>query len=194
MEIRKYLTKDKALFLVVTLAYSLYMITNYLHLNYYSTHIFIDDIIQFSPVFIYFYILLYPLLFLPFIVHFTNKEEFRKACYAIIALNIIEAIFFVVYPTTITRPNITGGGLTNFLLSAIYTIDPPHNLFPSLHVSGILLGFFIYIRKSNKYFILLPLVMVIILSTVFVKQHYFLDIIAGVALALLVYLIIYRNK
>ena len=58
--------------------------------------------------------------------------------------------FFLLYPTTNTRPVITDGGLWNQLALWLYSIDAADNLFPSIHC---LVSWFCYlgIRVKNEF-------------------------------------------
>lgn len=97
------------------------------------------------------------------------------------------AVFYIFLPTTNTRPEVTTDGFSSFLLRFLYSIDQPANLFPSIHclVSWLC---FVGIRKSKsvstwyKAFSCL-FALLVVLSTQFTKQHYWVDAVAGIALA-----------
>lgn len=55
--------------------------------------------------------------------------------------------FFLLYPTTNTRPVITDGGLWNQLALWLYSIDAADNLFPSIHC---LVSWFCYLGHPRK--------------------------------------------
>lgn len=100
---------------------------------------------------------------------------------------ILCAIFFIALPTTNIRPTVPEGGLSTRLLNFIYNIDQPTNLFPSIHclVSWLC---FVGIRKSSRvprwYKVLsCVLALLVVLSTQFTKQHYWIDAAAGIAFA-----------
>ena len=102
-------------------------------------------------------------------------------------------LFFIFLPTTNVRPEITGDNISDKLTRFLYSIDKPTNLFPSIHclVSWLC---FVGIRKSKKVHIAIKIFSVIsalaiIASTMFLKQHYIADVLAGVALAEVCYFI-----
>jgi membrane-associated phospholipid phosphatase len=67
----------------------------------------------------------------------------------------------------------------------------PTNAFPSLHVSLTLtISMFVYGKNRKVGIVLLIITFFIILSTMFVKQHVFLDVIGGLMLAF----VIFKNK
>ena len=69
-----------------------------------------------------------------------------------------------------------------------YASDKPLNAFPSLHVGmSTLATLFVYRKRKKLGLAVLPVTVLIILSTVFIKQHVLLDVAGGLVLAGLVY-------
>ena len=93
------------------------------------------------------------------------------------------AVFFLVWPLTLDRPEITEHDLLSSLLRTVYASDQPNNLCPSLHVMA---SYFAWrglwgcpkISRWFKGFNFVCLVLVS-LSVVFVKQHLVIDIPGG---------------
>ena len=123
----------------------------------------------------------------------TKKEHWYKFATGDYLSRIICGVFFILLPTTNARPEVTGNGLSSILMRFIYTVDPATDLFPSIHclVSWMC---FIGIRKQKhipawyKAFSAVFAIMVFA-STQFTKQHYIVDVFAGVAIAELSYFI-----
>ena len=100
---------------------------------------------------------------------------------------VICCIFFILLPTTNIRPEVTGHDFCSWLVRFIYASDAPTNLFPSIHC---LVSWFCFIgiRKSRKIpgwykgfsFVMAALICA---STQFTKQHYMIDLVAGIFLA-----------
>lgn len=96
-------------------------------------------------------------------------------------------IFYLVYPTTNTRPVITGSGFWDVAMSWLYNVDTASNLFPSIHC---LVSWFCFIgiRKNKniplwyRTFSCVMAIMVFI-STLTTKQHVIVDVAGGVILA-----------
>lgn len=100
-------------------------------------------------------------------------------------------VFFLLIPTTNTRPTVPEGGVWNALMRFLYWIDSPENLFPSIHC---LTSWFCYIgirgRKNVSVFyrgFSLLFALAVCVSTLTTKQHVILDVVGGVALAELSY-------
>lgn len=78
-----------------------------------------------------------------------------------------------------------------------YSVDTCTNVFPSMHVVGVIAatGAVFNNKVLRRYW--LPAVVLCILicaSTVFLKQHSILDVYGGIALAIPLWLIVYRKK
>ena len=155
--------------------------------KYHFIEISLDTIIPFAPSFVYFYFLLYPLIIFTIFKNFNSYEKFKKTCNSFSLLYLISGIIFIIYPTEIIRALIEQNkSFAHSLISHLYNFDPPRNLFPSLHVSQSLMIGSLLIRENKKYLILAPFLLLIIISIVFIKQHYILDILGGILVFIIV--------
>ena len=149
----------------------------------------VDDKIPFVPEFIYIYILAY-IQWVVCIIAVMISDEYvgRRYCFAISVANIISGIFFLVMPTVayIRPEEFTGGGtVTEFLGNFIYAADnPPQNAFPSIHCLhswGCMRMLFALKSAPRSIKIINATVSFLVFaSVVFVKQHFFIDIPAGI--------------
>ncbi|PIZ00463.1 hypothetical protein COY62_02430 [bacterium (Candidatus Howlettbacteria) CG_4_10_14_0_8_um_filter_40_9] len=117
------------------------------------------------------------------------KLDFSKTKIYLLAQTIaslISYIIFYTFPTSVIRELINGDGVFDNALRWLHTADRASAAFPSGHVfQSIIIGYFLwkYFPKSKPYIlIILPL---IIVSTVFLKQHYIPDIFGGIAVAII---------
>lgn len=127
-----------------------------------------------------------------------GKEYCFRFATADIMSRLICLIFFLAFPTTNIRPVLEESGFWNWVLSMIYKIDAPVNLFPSIHC---LVSWFCYIgirRRENipKWYRVFSCIFacLVFVSTQVTKQHYIIDVIAGVALAEITYHIAFRTE
>lgn len=105
----------------------------------------------------------------------------------------IGLLFFILIPTTNTRPEIADQNIWGFLMTFLYKVDPADNLFPSFHclVSWLC---WIGVRKRKdipplyRHFTLAAAVAVCV-STLTTRQHVIADVISGILLAEISYLI-----
>ncbi len=156
-----------------------------INLEHHSLEIWIDRELPFLPEFIVIYVLAYVQWIVGYIV---ISRESRKSCYkymsAEIVAKLICCVFYIFYPTAIARPEITDGGIFNWMTSLIFAFDPANNLFPSVHCLASYLCFrgAISAKKVGLSYKIVNLVFAILvfLSTVFVKQHFFVDIFGGI--------------
>ena len=105
---------------------------------------------------------------------------------------LLSALCFVILPTTLNRPEIRGSGLFPWLMRFLYAVDAPDALFPSLHCFVSWMCFVglrgkPQISKAFKLTAALAAVLVFA-ATLTTKQHVFVDVLGGVALAELVWL------
>ena len=101
-------------------------------------------------------------------------------------------LVFILFPTIMMRPEITGTSFFDRLLALTYQFDSPDNLIPSIHcfVSWLC---WIAVRKNPhipRWYQILSFVTAaaICISTLTVKQHVIADVVAGILLAELSYL------
>lgn len=152
---------------------------------HYNASLLIDKLIPFLPIFISVYILAYVQWIVGYIV--IAREE-KNVCYQVCTAEIIAKLcclfFFFVFPTTIVRPLIVGNGIWENLTRFIYSMDEPVNLFPSIHCleSWMCFRATLSLKKVSKGYKISMFIFTILvcLSTVFVKQHVFIDIIGGI--------------
>ena len=100
---------------------------------------------------------------------------------------IICGIFFILLPTTNIRPEVTGNSFPELLIQFVYWIDAPTNLFPSIHCLVSWLCFAgirgkSYVPKWYQAFSAL-FAIAVFASTLFTKQHFIVDVAAGIVIA-----------
>lgn len=154
-------------------------------LYHYNASIIIDAYIPFVPFFISFYILAYVQWIVGYIrIAKEDKETCYHFCTAEVIAKLLCLFFFLVFPTTIVRPEVTGNGIWEMLTRFIYSADAPVNLFPSIHCLESWMcfrGTMVLKNVSKKYKIgMFVFTIFVCMSTVFVKQHVFIDIIGGI--------------
>lgn len=116
-----------------------------------------------------------------------GKEKWYRFATADMMSRLVCAAFFILLPTTNVRPAVSGNDIFSWLVRHIYQMDPPINLFPSVHC---LVSWFCFIgirqsKKIPKWYKVFSCVFAILVcaSTQFIKQHYLIDIAGGVLIA-----------
>jgi membrane-associated phospholipid phosphatase len=146
-----------------------------------------DRATPFVPFFSIFYFIWYPFIFIALFLIFQKRssayyQTLIAICFGILLANIA----FWVYPTHVPRPQLGEGW--NFFVPITYRLDEPYNGFPSIHVITcylILRGSRILPRSS--YLAVAVMSWLIILSTLFIKQHVLADVAAGIVLGQIVF-------
>lgn len=170
--------------LLIGLSFFPYVLLNQPSKNIYSLQLVIDRWIPLLPIFAIPYILFIPFLLitLVFFIFFSNLSQ--SITKSLILCLFIAYGFYILYPTTVARPEIAATDIFSKLVLFIYSLDKPYNCFPSLHTSLSVLALLYWIQRFPN--ILIPMgifVLSIILSTLFIKQHYIPDVLSGIALA-----------
>jgi len=161
----------------------------------YIMHSPLDDFIPFTSWFIIPYEIWYGYLAWGFLyLGFKNKNDFIKLCLLIYAGHIACYTFYLLFPNGQSlRPLLTESDYLSCMIRNLYEVDTPTNVFPSLHVFDALAVHICirpYLKASKKYGILIGSFLIMFfsaISTVFVKQHSILDLLAGVFLVVLLY-------
>jgi hypothetical protein len=158
----------------------------------------LDHRIPFIPVTIWVYLWVFPCAFIPLFV-VRCPLLFRRAMIAYAVTIAVSLIVFVALPVTSRELRVDAATLdvsraSQWAVKTVYDLDPPYNLFPSLHLSIAVLAALAAWNASRRYgaitFIGVALVGVSITT---VKQHFVIDGLAGIALAALVQAIVFRG-
>lgn len=170
--------------------------------DYHIIHSRIDDIIPFVEYFIIPYYLWFPyVIFTIALAFFTDKKEYWHTVKFLVTGMTIFLIVSTVYPNGLNlRPAVfPRDNFCTRLCLKLYSADTSTNVIPSIHVFnslGCLLCIFRcgYTRKKRWLTIAATvLTTLIILSTMFIKQHSVLDVAAASVMALVVYFIVYKK-
>lgn len=186
------------LLLVLIFQASAYCITKLFHSNLIYLNNYFDNMIPFISYFVIFYITWYPLLFLiPLLILKYDKKVFDRYVISVFIFAIFECIMFILLPTTMNREAVNVTNISTFIVNVIYKFDTPTNLFPSAHC-GFAILFIISIfdiKKLKKKYKILVLIMslLIVLSTLFIKQHVFIDVL-GSLIIIPIYYILRKEK
>jgi membrane-associated phospholipid phosphatase len=188
---------------IISLILIMYLTTNRWHLFAPSLvpRTWLDNALPFLPATVYIYASYF---FTIFSVFLLEDDEHHLNVYALglLGLNVFCNIIFIFYPTTYdARPALPEGAVPwmfDALFDFIYFFDSPANCLPSLHVANSFISTLTWYRRRNGLFWGYLLWTVLIsLSTLTTKQHYFYDVLTGMGAAALWYfgiLYYFRNK
>lgn len=120
----------------------------------------------------------------------AKPQEFEAYAVSIITATLISYLVYLIFPTFVVRPDITSTDIFSKLLAMVYQTDRAYNATPSGHTFYSVLSF-LYLRRWKPDYVVIWIVgaLIIIASALLTKQHYVLDIVSGLALAILAYAI-----
>lgn len=168
--------------------------------DFHLIHVGIDDKIPFCEVFVipYFMWFGYVLGFMIYFIFFDKESYWPVFWYLVIGMTlfiIVSAVYpngHNLRPTEFPRDNVF-----TRLIAGLYKTDTATNILPSIHVYNSLAiqAAVMNSRKLSKHRVVQGLsailCLLIILSTMFIKQHSFVDVISAVILGAVVYVVIY---
>lgn len=116
-----------------------------------------------------------------------------RTLYSMAFASLMSFCVFFLYPTTLPRSTVEAAGPTAQAFRFLYSIDTDSNCFPSLHVAlACLIAFGIKEERSRFRACAIVWAGLICLSTMTTKQHYFVDVIAGLCVAIVCHAIAKR--
>jgi membrane-associated phospholipid phosphatase len=158
-----------------------------------------ETTIPLVPWMIYFYVSLNVLLV---VAAFVLKEAsaVKAFCLSLIVSTFIAGIVFYLFPGKLGFVREGAVGYEKYF-EFMFSIDHPHNLFPSLHVTYSAMAILAMIEQTlNKVFHVFLWVWLLLISSsvIFVHQHHLIDVVTGFLLALFVnkfvYLKLHKTK
>jgi membrane-associated phospholipid phosphatase len=172
-------------FLAIMICFLLYPVLNQERQITYVLKLPIDTWIPFLPVFSIFYLLYGPFLLVTLVYFLFFSKNFNHAGFSFIFCLIMAFLFYIFFQTYIARPDVVETDIFSKIVSFIYANDRPYNCFPSLHVSLSILSFLHWLRSFPQVKVIMGIfTLLIILSTVLIKQHYMPDVIGGIILSI----------
>ena len=166
-----------------------------------SVHCRLDDIMVFNEYFVVFYVGWYLLVAGSLAYYFFfDVKRFRELDLYIFVTQMVAMACYILLPTRQDlRPEVfPRENVFSWIMGLIYTLDTNTGVCPSLHVAYSLAILAVYWRDENISrlwkAILLVLVILISLSTAFVKQHSMVDVFAAIPTALIGEWLIYHRK
>lgn len=172
--------------------------------RFFMVHSFLDDYIPFVPFFVIFYLLWY-LYIAAGMLYFTFIE--KESFYRLIAFMYTEIFLCLLFCTFFPnghnmRPDLSGAtDLFSRTVKLIYDADPHCvTIMPSMHVMNAT-AVTVAVTKSKrlserKWIVWACWVfnILVALSTVLIKQHSVLDVLAAAVVCVLLYLLVYRTN
>jgi membrane-associated phospholipid phosphatase len=117
-----------------------------------------------------------------------EDDRFRAFVIALIAVMLASYVVYILYPTYVIRPIPQGDGWLAEIVRHLYAHDRVNNAFPSGHTyNTVLLTLFWWNWYPRQRWLWLTVTVVVLLSTLFTRQHNLPDLVGGVIFAWLGY-------
>ena len=161
----------------------------------YTPEVALDRALSLQPAWTLVYASLYVFIVLMPLLVVRQRELYHRAMQAYLMVMIFGYAGFLLYPTLAPRPaQVLEDGFSAWSLRLVYSIDPPHGCFPSLHVAYSFVSALTCYRVHRGVGLVAGLWAALIgVSTLYTKQHYVVDVIVGALMAYLAYVLFLRS-
>jgi membrane-associated phospholipid phosphatase len=157
----------------------------------------LDAAIPFVPQAIFVYVIVYPLALYPLFV-VRSRALLRRTALAYGIVIVVAVGCFILFPVSASelRSGVGALDVTRFDtwgVRLLFTLDPPSNLFPSLHVAIAMLAGLAALRARTGYGA--PALVVgggIAAAAILVRQHFLVDVAAGMGLGFAAHALVIR--
>jgi membrane-associated phospholipid phosphatase len=131
-------------------------------------------------------------LFLVLAVWLPKDDRRRSdAAYGLVLAAIVGMAIFTLWPTSVMRQSPSFAGATGFLWRLLFSLDTTVNALPSLHVANTCLAAIALWSRRGVWRVIVPVwATMIILSTLTTKQHYAIDVLGGLLLAAICFVLV----
>lgn len=159
----------------------------------------LDALIPFVAATIWIYLWVFPATLVPVFV-VRSRPLFRRTVIAYAVVIAVSLVTFVTFPVTsiglrVGPELLDTTRFSSWAVAKVYEIDPPFNLFPSLHLSTATVAAFSTWRARRSIGIVMFVGVALIgISICTVKQHFAIDGVAGVLLASAAYALFLRGE
>lgn len=162
----------------------------------------ITSIINFPFIkqFVYFYDSWYPFIILvAFIIFKHDSKQFNLLIATMLITALLGQITFIIYPSMIIRPEIEVNNITDWILDFTYKADTPAiNCLPSMHcIYCFITSYYIATTKNiniKSKILILTYSLLIVFSTLFIKQHVVEDVILALIYTVIGILIVAKYE
>jgi len=145
----------------------------------------LDNFLPIVPILTIPYLIFIPYVWGLIIYAFIEKKQFLALSIASIMIYVTSFVVYLTYQTYVPAPEIPGNDIFSKILRLVYEFDQRFSDLPSLHASmATLTAIYFWFNHSKYRYIALLYSIIVIASTVLLKQHYIPGMISGVLLGL----------
>jgi membrane-associated phospholipid phosphatase len=153
-----------------------------------------DKMIPFIPEWVWIYLTVYMIFLIP-LFGLTERRLLKLVMTSYIVVMLVCYVFFYLYPVEYPRPLLQVKDYSTWALSLVYKNDKPWNCFPSSHCAMAMMAALVLL-EINWVFGLWGMITALSIgvSTLFTKQHFIVDVVAGFGLSILVYYVFFKSR
>ena len=138
-----------------------------------------------AAIIIYWYVFYSFIFFSYFYFAFVHREYRNALVLAYVLVNVVAYVIYLLFPVLGPDRLVSGTDFFSLQIQSLYANDVQVNCLPSLHGSTSLLAAYALWRAKKEYgYISWPIAIAIIISTLFVRQHWIVDQIAAAIVTL----------
>jgi membrane-associated phospholipid phosphatase len=148
----------------------------------------LDDAIPFVPATSWFYLPVYAAIFIIAIAGFRTRTYFNRALGGVFLILGLGLAGHLMIRAEYPRPVLAAPfkSVSEVFMAWVQGVDPPGNVFPSLHVAHTSsLALILYAENKRLGRVVIVMAALLALSTLTTKQHFIADVLCGFALAAL---------
>jgi membrane-associated phospholipid phosphatase len=117
-----------------------------------------------------------------------DDDLYRAFVLSILAVMLASYLVYILYPTYVVRPTPAGDGWLERVVQSLYVNDRVNNAFPSGHTyNSVLIALYWSRWHPRQRWLWWAITAIILLSTLFTRQHNLPDLVGGIAFAWLAY-------
>lgn len=156
----------------------------------------LDDAIPFLPASAWLYLPIYGAIFLISMASFRTRAHFNRGLVGVGAILLVGLVCHRFIPAEYPRPLLHPPfrNVSYAFMAWVQAVDPPGNVFPSLHVAHTWsLALIVHHENRRLGRILIVMAALLALSTLTTKQHFVADVVSGLLLAVVTRLVVLRG-
>lgn len=153
-----------------------------------------ESAIPLIPAMVPLYLTVYFVYLAPFFFVF-NRHKYARVMQAYLFVVLVSGLIYITLPTKVTWPPFVAKSTVDCFIVFLRNMDVPYCAIPSMHVSLAFLATFVVASENKKWgYVIAVAATLITFSTLFTKQHYLLDLVAGFVLSVIAYRFFVHQK
>jgi membrane-associated phospholipid phosphatase len=117
-----------------------------------------------------------------------DDDLYEALVVSVLTVMLASYMVYIVFPTYVIRPPVQGDDWLTRMISLLYANDRANNAFPSGHTyNTMLITLFWWRWRPRQRWLWLTITVIVLLSTLYTRQHYLLDLFGGILFAWLGY-------